>query len=132
MVLYGEYEVSITSGGRIALPKRIREGIQDNVFVITKGFGKCLSGYEKKSWEQRVDGLLEVSLLEKENIDKRRVLFSSTVYLEVDDQGRVVLPRNLREYAALSNKAVIAGVGDHFEIWDKSRWSEYLAETNHI
>jgi MraZ protein len=132
MVFYGEYEVSITSGGRIALPKRIREGMKENVFVITKGFGKCLAGYEKASWEARVDGLLDVSLLEKENIDKRRVLFSSTVYLEIDDQGRIVLPRNLKEYAALLKKAIIVGIGDHFEIWEKRHWTEYLTESNKI
>lgn len=131
MVFYGEYEVSLTSGGRIALPKRIREGLKDVTFVLTKGFGKCLSGYSKSSWEGRVEELLSVSLLEKENIDKRRMLFSSTIYLEIDDQGRIVLPKNLREFAALSKKAVIAGIGDHFEIWDKKHWDEYLAEIKH-
>lgn len=128
MVFYGEYEVSITEGGRIALPKKFREDLADKQVVITKGFGKCLAGYDKKSWETRVNELLQVSLLEKENLEKRRVLFSSTVYLEIDEQGRAVLPRNLRDFAALSKKAVIAGIGDHFEIWDKDRWNEYINE----
>lgn len=131
MVYYGEYEVSITEGGRIALPKKIRDGLTNNEFVITKGSGKSLSGYDKKSWEERVNELLNMTVLEKdkpENVAKRRVLFSSTVYLEIDDQGRAVLPRNLREFAALSKKAIIAGVGDHFEIWDKDRWNEYINE----
>lgn len=130
MVHYGEYEVSITEGGRIALPKRIREDLSDKEFVITKGSGKCLSGYDKNSWEERVKELLNMSVLEKdkpENLQKRRILFSSTVYLEIDEQGRAVLPRNLREFAALSKKAVIAGIGDHFEIWDKERWNEYIS-----
>src|SRR3989344_9063386 len=124
MVYYGEYEVTLTEGGRIALPKKIREGLGNTEFVVTKGSGKCLFGYDKKSWEERVKELLTMSTVEKdkpENLEKRRILFSSTVYLEIDEQGRAVLPRNLRDFAALLKKAVIAGIGDHFEIWGKNR-----------
>lgn len=131
MVYYGEYEASLTEGGRLALPKKIREGLGDKEFVITKGSDKCLFGYDKKSWEERVKELLNMTLVEKEkpeNLEKRRILFSSTVYLEVDEQGRAVVPKNLRDFAALSKKAIIAGIGDHFEIWDKSRWEEYISE----
>jgi len=131
MVYYGEYEVSLTAGGRVALPKKIRDSLKNKEFVITKGAGKCLLGYDIQSWEKQANQLLNVPILERdspENLRKRRVLFSSTVYLEIDDQGRAVLPKNLREFAALSKKAVIAGIGDHFEIWDKSRWEEYLTK----
>ena len=129
MVYYGEYEVSLTAGGRVALPKKIRDSLNNKEFVITKGSGKCLLGYDTKSWEKQANQLLNIPILERdnpENLKKRRILFSSTVYLEIDDQGRAVLQKNLREFAALSKKAVIAGIGDHFEIWDKNRWEEYL------
>lgn len=133
MVYYGEYEVSITAGGRIALPKKIREDLGDKEFVITKGSGNCLFGYDKKSWEEQVEKLLNMTFIEKEkpeNLEKRRIVFSSTIYLEIDEQGRAVLPKNLRQFAALSKKAVIAGIGDHFEIWDKERWNEYINKLN--
>lgn len=126
MVFYGEYEVSITSGGRIALPKKIRELLRNNEVVITKGFGTCLAGYDKSDWEKRAESLLEVSLLDKEQIDKRRMLFSSTVYIDLDEQGRIVLPKQLQKAAALSKTVTIAGVGDHFEIWAQNRWEEYV------
>lgn len=126
MVFYGEYEVSMTSGGRVALPKKIREALSGTEFVISKGFTSCLAGYDKRDWEKRASDLLEVSLLEKEHIEKRRVLFSSTVYVTVDDQGRSVLPKNLREFAKIENKVMIIGVGDHFEIWDKTSWEQYI------
>ena len=131
MVYYGEYEVSLTAGGRVALPKKIRDSLNNKEFVITKGSGNCLLGYDTKRWEEQVNQLLNIPILERdnpENLKKRRILFSSTIYLEVDDQGRTVLPKNLREFAALSKKAVIAGIGDHFEIWDKSLWLKYLEE----
>lgn len=126
MVFYGEYEVSITSGGRIALPKKIRELLRNNEVVITKGFGACLAGYDKSDWEKRAESLLDVSLLDKEQIDKRRMLFSSTVYIDLDEQGRIVLPKQLQKAAALSKTVTIAGVGDHFEIWAQERWEEYV------
>ncbi len=133
MVYFGEYEVSLTGGGRIALPKKIREGLKGREFILTKGPGNCLLGYDKESWDGQVKEILNMPILDKdtpENLRKRRVLFSATVYLEVDEQGRAVLPKNLRAFAALSKKTVITGVGDHFEIWDKSSWERYLAETN--
>lgn len=123
MVFYGEYEVTITSGGRIALPKKIRENLKNNEVVITKGFDNCLAGYDKQDWETRAKDLLNVSLLEKDQIGKRRTLFSSTIYLSIDDQGRVNLPKNLIDFASLLDKKIIvAGVGDHFEVWEKDKW----------
>lgn len=130
MVFYGEFSVSITAGGRISLPKKIRELLTNNTFVITKGFGLCLAGYDKRDWEQRTNALLDVSLLDKDQIDKRRMMFSSTEYVVLDDQGRAVLPKQLLQFANLENKAIIVGVGDHFEIWNTDRWGEYLTTVN--
>ena len=132
MAYYGEYRLSMTQGGRIALPKKIRDELGDTKLVITKGEGGCLFGYDVKSWEGRVQELLHLPLAErdtKENLTKRRIIFSSTVYLETDEQGRVVLPKALRVFAILSKTTLIAGVGDHFEIWDMNKWTEYISST---
>jgi MraZ protein len=125
MVFFGEYQVSFTGAGRIVLPKKIRELLKGDAVVLTKGFDNCLAGYDKEDWEGRAKDLLTVSLLEKENLEKRRFLFASTVYLEIDEQGRVVIPKNLLYFGNLSQKVVIVGVGDHFEIWDQKKWNEY-------
>ena len=128
MVFFGEYIVSFTAPGRIILPKKLRELLKGNTFILTKGFDFCLAGYDKDDWENRAKTLLQVSLLEKENIEKRRFLFSSAVYLEIDDQGRFVIPRNLLEYVGVNGKVVIVGVGDHFEIWKQEKWEKYTKE----
>jgi len=125
MVFFGEYTVSFSAPGRIVLPKKLRELLKGDVFILTKGFDTCLSGYDKEDWEIRAKALLDVSLLEKENLEKRRFLFSSIVYLEIDDQGRFVIPRNLLSYAGISEKVSIIGVGDHFEIWNQDKWEKY-------
>ncbi len=128
MVFFGEYQVSFTGSGRVVLPKKIRELLKGDTFILTKGFDACLSGYDKEDWESKAKELLQVSILERENLEKRRFVFSSAVYLEIDDQGRFVIPRNLLNYADLGDKALIVGIGDHFEIWEPSKWEKYMKE----
>ena len=124
MVFIGEFQVSFTGLGRIVLPKKIRELLKGNSFIVTKGFDKCLAGFDKGDWEDRANELLQVSLLEQENLDKRRFVFSSASSLEIDEQGRFVISKNLLEFAGLSKKVTIIGVGDHFEIWDEENWKK--------
>ncbi len=128
MVFFGEYLVSFSAPGRIVLPKKLRELLKGNIFILTKGFDFCLAGFDKEDWENRAKELLNVSLLEKENLEKKRFLFASAVYLEIDDQGRFVIPRSLLSYVGLIDKAVIIGVGDHFEIWLPEKWEKYQKE----
>lgn len=125
MVFFGEFQVNFSSPGRLVLPKKIRELLKGNVFILSKGFDSCLSGYDKEDWENRAKNLSQSSLIDSENIDKQRFIFSSISYLEIDDQGRFVIPKNLLNYADLKDQAIIIGVGDHFEIWDKNKWLEY-------
>ena len=124
MVFIGEFQVSFTGLGRIVLPKKIRELLKGNSFIVTKGFDKCLAGFDKQDWEDRANELLRVSLLEQENLDKRRFVFSSASSIEIDEQGRFVIPKNLLEFASLSKKVVIIGVGDHFELWNEEKWNK--------
>ncbi len=125
MVFFGEYQVSFSAPGRLVLPKKLRELLKGNTFILTKGFDLCLAGFDKEDWENRAKDLLQVSLLEQENIEKRRFVFSSVVYPEIDEQGRFIIPKNLMIHSGLNNKAVIIGVGDHFEIWDQDKWEQY-------
>lgn len=128
MVFFGEYHVSFSAPGRLVLPKKLRELLKGNIFILTKGFDFCLAGYDKEDWETKAKELMAVSLLEKENLEKRRFVFSSAVYLEIDEQGRFIIPRPLLAYAVMKEKAVIVGAGDHFEIWRESAWEKYIKE----
>ncbi|KKQ24207.1 MAG: Protein MraZ [Candidatus Roizmanbacteria bacterium GW2011_GWC2_37_13] len=130
MVFFGEYQVNFSGSGRLLLPKRLRELLKGNTFILTKGFNNCLSGYDKDDWEKRAIELLNPSLLQPNDIDQRRSIFSALAYLEIDDQGRFVVPKNLLDYGQLKEKAVIIGVGDHFEIWSDKNWQEYKKVKN--
>ncbi len=125
MVFYGEYEVVFSGSGRIVLPKKIRTLLKGNTFVLSKGSDECLAGYDKENWEKRAHELTQSSVLEENHDAKKRFIFSSIVFLEIDDQGRFVIPKNLLDYGRLNKKATIIGVGDHFEIWDPQKWRVY-------
>ena len=128
MVFFGEYQVSFSTPSRVVLPKKIRELLKGNIFILTKGFDFCLSGYDRAGWEEKANELLQVSLLEEADLQKRRFIFSSAVYLEIDDQGRFVIPKNMMNYGNLTNRAQVVGVGDHFEIWRPETWEKYLKQ----
>lgn len=127
MVFFGEFTVSVTEGGRIVVPKKIRESLKGDSFILTKGFDICLAGYDKEDWIKRTQSLMEISILEKENIEKKRFIFSGASEISIDEQGRFVIPKALLDFLHLSGNAVkIVGVGDHFEIWEAKAWEEYL------
>lgn len=130
MVFFGEYHLSFSGPGRLLLPKKLRELLKGDTFILTKGFDFCLAGFDRDDWETRAKDLLQVSLLEQENLKKRRLLISSVVYLDFDSQGRFVIPKNLLDYAQLKDEAVIIGVGDHFEIWDPEKWKNYAQSSS--
>ena len=130
MVFFGEYQINFSGSGRLLLPKKVRELLKGNTFILTKGFGVCLAGYDKDDWEKRAVELLNPSLLQPTDMENRRSIFSSLVYLEIDEQGRFVIPKNILEHSQLEEKAVIIGVGDHFEIWNQENWQKYQKEIN--
>jgi len=132
MVLFGEYTMSLTSGARLVLPKKIREAIGGNEFVLTKGFDACLFGYGVGDWHQRSAEFMSRSLIDVEQLNIRRMVFSGAVYISYDDQGRFVLPKQLSVYANIQDSVVIAGVGDHFEVWGEKSWKKYMTATQKV
>ncbi len=130
MVFFGEYLVSFTAPGRVVIPKKIRELLKGDSFIVTKGFDFCLAGYDREDWEARSKELISVSLLDKTDMNKRRLLFSSTMHIEIDAQGRFVIPKPLLAFAELKDKVLIIGVGDHFELWSPEKWERYQSENN--
>src|SRR3989338_9668103 len=135
MYFFGEYSVSFSGKGRLVVPKKILSAIgTSEEFTLTKGFDSCLAGYRDTDWKKATEELLSISITNNKNFDLKRHMFSSAVELVVDEQGRVVVPQNLLQYADLSDKkqAVIIGVGDHFEIWEEKKWLEYVKKIDPV
>ncbi len=130
MLFLGEYQVSFSGPGRLLLPKKMRELLKGTSFVLTRGFDNCLSGYDSVEYETKAKDVFGASILDSHKIAERRLLFASTVYVEIDEQGRFVIPKHLIEYASLAKSVVIVGVGDHFEIWKDDSWEHYKKSTS--
>lgn len=127
-MLLGEYEHSIDTKGRIAMPAKLREGLGAK-FIITKGLDGCLFVYSMEEWQHVEQKLASLPMSRKTARDFTRFLFGGACEAECDKQGRVLLPANLRRYAALERDAVIVGVGSRAEIWDAAKWQQYNEES---
>lgn len=119
----GEYEHTLDTKGRLAIPARFRAQMQQGA-VISKGMGSCLSIYTLERWEQKSHELAS-GMANDELRDFERRIYPSASEVELDAQGRVVIPAKLRTYAKLETDVTIAGVRDHIEIWDRISWQSY-------
>jgi len=119
----GEYDHTIDAKGRMAVPARFRVQL-DRGAVISKGMGTCLSVYTMERWEEKSAELATGKSIDELRDFERRI-YPSASEVELDGQGRLVIPAKLRAYAGLENEVTVAGVRDHFEIWDRAKWREY-------
>ena len=119
----GQHEHTIDAKGRMAVPAKFRVQM-DRGGVISKGMGSCLSVYTMRGWEEK-SAELAAGKSSDELRDFERRIYPSASEIELDGQGRMVIPAKLRAYAILGTEVTVAGVRDHFEIWDRGRWQEY-------
>ena len=119
----GEYNHSIDQKGRLIVPSKSREQL-GNEFVVTKGLDGCLFVYSNEEWQRIEEKFREIPLTTKDARKFSRFFFAGAATCEVDKQGRILLPSNLREYAAIEKEVVSVGVLSRVEIWSKDRWSE--------
>ncbi len=120
----GEYQAKFSGKGRVILPKKLREAISGKEIILSRGFEGCIWGFDLKVWEHQAEKQLEVSAVEEKARNLRRYLFSSSIQVEFDEQGRVVIPGSLLTYAKIKKEVSLIGAGDHFEIWGKSEWEK--------
>lgn len=124
----GEYDHIIDAKGRMAVPAKFRQQI-DKGAVVSKGMGSCLSVYTMQRWEEKSNELA-LGKTSDELRDFERRIYPSASEIELDGQGRMIIPAKLRAYAHLDNEVTVAGVRDHFEIWDRASWQAYQERVN--
>ncbi|MBR1866943.1 MAG: division/cell wall cluster transcriptional repressor MraZ [Lachnospiraceae bacterium] len=121
--LKGEYSHSIDTKGRMIVPSKLREPLGTS-FVVTKGMDKCLMAYPNAEWDLFADQLNALPKIDRDAREMKRFFVGSAVDCEVDNQGRVLLPANLREFAGIVKDVMIVGQLDYVEIWSKERWEQ--------
>lgn len=122
----GEYSHSLDTKGRLIIPAKFRESLGD-VFMVTKGLDGCLSVYDMQGWKELEEKLQALPLTNANARKFTRFMLGGAIECEVDKQGRILLPVNLREFAHLSKDVALVGVGGRIEIWDKDTWVEKCA-----
>ena len=118
----GEYNHTIDAKGRLIMPSKFREALGEE-FVVTKGLDGCLFVYDNDAW-QEFEGNLAKLPPSKQSRQLVRFFSAGAASLEVDKQGRVLIPANLREFAGLVKDVVLIGVAGRVEIWDKEKYDE--------
>jgi len=119
----GEYNHTIDAKGRLIIPSKFREALGDE-FVVTKGLDGCLFVYDNQEWAAFEEKLKALPLMNKESRKFVRFFLAGAASVEVDKQGRILLPSVLREFAELDKDVVLVGVASRIEIWSKQKWDE--------
>lgn len=128
----GSHPVTVDAKGRIAIPASYRQSLLDDCggrLVVTKHYDPCLLLYPLGEYQKFEARLLAQGGLHPKVRDMQRLFIGNARDVEMDKQGRLLLPSNLRGYASLESRAVLSGMGNLFEIWDEATVDERNAET---
>jgi MraZ protein len=130
MLLTGTFVRSIDEKMRLAIPKQLREALGDaaaGTLFVTPHTDGSLAIYTEDMLSQVAAHLSAASPAGQDVRDFSRLFYARAQPVEIDDQGRIRIPAELNALAGLGREAVLLGVQDHMELWDKKHWDEYLA-----
>jgi MraZ protein len=125
----GEYQHTLDPKNRVIMPSKFREKLGDS-FVMTKGLDNCLFIYSSKEWSIVEDKLKSLPMTNKDARAFVRFFFAGACECELDKQGRIVMPNNLKDYAKIDKDLVIIGVSTRIEIWSKDEWNKFNNDAN--
>lgn len=125
----GEYSHTVDEKGRLIIPSKFRDGLGSE-FVVTKGLDGCLFVYDNNEWKVLEDKLRALPLTNKDARAFARYMLAGAAQVELDKQGRVLIPQVLRTFADLDKDVVLIGVGARVEIWNKEKWENASFDDN--
>lgn len=123
----GATKVTLDAKGRMAIPTRYRERLAarcDGHVVATVDRDFCLLIYPLPDWEEIERKLVRLPAFDRKARRLQRLMVGYATELELDGNGRILLPRELREFAGLDKHTLLIGQGNKFELWDEERWNE--------
>jgi MraZ protein len=122
----GEYEATLDAKCRFLFPTGFRRQIPEGEtgsFFINRGFERCLTLYPMKNWEPIFEEISNKNDFDAKVREFRRY-FLNGVTVDMDSAGRLLLPKNLMEYAGLQKDIVLLSAIDKIEIWDKDKYQQ--------
>ena len=131
----GATKVNLDAKGRMAIPTRYRERLSarcDGEIVVTVDKDHCLLIYPMPDWEELERKLVRLPSMNKVARNIVRIMVGYATEVDMDNNGRILVSRELREFAGLDKSAMLIGQGNKFELWDEESWIEkrdaWLAE----
>ena len=128
LMFIGEYKHTVDEKGRLAMPAKFRSDLSQAA-IVTRGLDHCLYVFTRAEWDVVAQKLKAMPMTNANARAFQRLMLSGATDVELDSQGRVLVPEYLRTYAGIKKQAVIAGVYSRLEIWDEAAWEQYKAKT---
>jgi MraZ protein len=127
-MLLGEYKHNLDTKGRMAMPAKFREKLTVGA-IITRGIDGCLFVFAHAEWEELAKKLVALPMAQANSRAFVRLMLAGATDVELDSQGRILIPDYLRKYAGLKKEVVVAGLMNRIEIWDGEAWQAYKTKT---
>ncbi|HAR54778.1 TPA: cell division/cell wall cluster transcriptional repressor MraZ [Patescibacteria group bacterium] len=124
----GEYAHTIDEKSRLAIPVKFRKELSKGA-IVTKGLDGCLFLYTLTEWQKLVDRMNQMPISQKNARAFSRLILAGAMDVEIDKQGRIVLPKYLVDYAKVKRNVIVAGLFNRLEIWDTHTWDSYKQKT---
>ena len=118
-MLYGRFQHNIDAKGRIFVPAKLRKELGDS-FIAAAVLDHCVSLYSLEEWDKLQEKLADMPMTKARKL--QRYLSANAADVQVDAQGRILLPKNLRAYACLEKEALVVGTGKRAEIWNPAEF----------
>ena len=118
---YGRYQHTVDAKGRVFVPVKLRDKLGSE-FIAAAVMDHCISLYSFEEWDKLMEGVNAMPLTKAR--DLQRTLSSNAMDVELDAQGRILLPKHLVAYGMLEKDVTVIGAGNHAEIWSTARLTE--------
>lgn len=123
----GNFEHAIDEKGRLSIPAKFREAMRRERTLILTSFDSYITAFPLKVWRGIEERIRSNPTFKRDMRDFLRHIYSSAEDVELDQQGRILIPQPLRLRAGITRDVVIIGVMDQLEIWDRGRWEAKVA-----
>lgn len=127
-MFYGEFEHTLDNKGRFILPAKFRVAAKSHYverFYMTRGLDNCLFMLPEDEWKLQEAKFKSMPFTRAQSRKFNRMYFAGAVEIAPDAQGRILIPKYLKDFAGIKADIMIIGVANRIEIWDRAAWNGF-------
>jgi len=128
-MFYGEHEHTIDRKGRLIVPAKFRQALKEHdvkTLYLTRGLDGCLFLFPEAEWRLAESRFKQIPFTKSEGRKFNRLFFSGAAEVSIDQLGRLLVPRTLKDFAQIKEDVVIVGVSNRMEIWAEEKWCDFF------